>query len=153
MKRFGLSIALTLGLLSIATTPALAQALFEIGDEGFIVPRDRSVVVVPIRVECFSDAEDQTGTATVSLEQEFRGSVVTGTGETTVICDGVARTYFVAVTSADGEFRRGTATASGELTFTNMVCIENPEGEVFCSPFTVRVLAGPEPIQLHVGRP
>lgn len=152
MKRFGLSIALTLSLLGIAATPALAQGVFEIGDEGSIIPRDRSVVIVPVRVECSSDAEDQTGTVVLTLEQEFRGSVVTGTGQTSVTCDGVARTYPVAVTSEDGQFRRGTATVSGELTYTQNVCIENPEREVFCNPFTVRVLAGPEPIQLHVGR-
>jgi hypothetical protein len=138
---------------AIAVAPVAAQQALEISDTGTITARDKTQATVEITVNCVSDPNFPTGTATIDLAQEQRGgAVVTGNGTTVVTCDGVTRTYPVTVTAANGDFRRGSATASGRVTFLYTLCAVNEQGEMFCTTFPMTMFAEPQPIDLRVGR-
>jgi L-asparaginase II len=137
---------------AIAVGPVAGQQALEIADTGTITPGERAQATVVITVNCVADPAFPTGTATIELEQQQRGGVVTGSGTTSVTCDGVTRTYPLAVTAATGDFRRGTATASGQVTFLYTLCAVNEQGEMFCTTFPLTMVAEPQPIGLRVGR-
>ena len=137
---------------AIAAGPVAGQQAFEISDTGTITPGNKAQATVAITVNCVADAAFPTGTATIELEQQQRGVAVTGSGTTSVTCDGVTRTYPLTVIAANGDFRRGTATASGQVTFLYTLCAVNEQGEMFCTTFPTGMIAEPQPIDLRVGR-
>ena len=154
MKTFIRAWVLAAALVGLLAAPAAASEPQQatIGDPGLINPSLRSQVLVPVTVNCVSNVEPRTGVTTVTLTQEYRGTTTTATGQTEVICDGVTRTYLVTVESADGEFRKGSATASATTTFNYEVCAENQYGDRYCSLWPVTMFTDPEPISLRVGR-
>jgi hypothetical protein len=143
-----------LGLIAatLAVGPVAAESVFEISETGTLTPGMKSRATLVFTINCVSDPAYPTGTATVALEQEQRGGVVTGTGTTTVTCDGVTRTYSVTIDATNGEFRRGSATASGEATFLYTLCAVNEQGEMMCFTFPQRMVADSQPVELRVGR-
>ena len=143
-----------LGLLAavVAVSPVAADSVFEISDTGTIAPGVKSQATLTITLNCVSDPAYPTGTATVELSQTQRDGVVSGTGTTTVTCDGVTRTYPVTIETTNGDFRRGTATASGEATFLYTLCAVNEQGEVMCFTSPMRMFAEAQPVELRVGR-
>ena len=155
MRQFSRAWVVALLVLGAFAAPVAASDgpdRLEIGESGTINPSDRTTVVVPVEVHCTSNTESPTGTATVTLTQDYRGSTTTGTGTADVICDGVARTYLVTVTATEGIFRKGPATAKATVGFPYRLCASNGAGDVQCTTFTMTMIPDPEPIALRVGR-
>ena len=146
------SLVLALIAAALAVGPVAAESVFDISDSGTLTPGMKSRATLEVTLNCVSDPAFPTGTLTVNLEQEQRGGVVSGTGTTTVTCDGVTRTYPVTIDATNGDFRRGSATASGEATFLYTLCAVNEQGGTICFTAPMRMFADPQPVELRVGR-
>jgi hypothetical protein len=152
MKKLILAVAIGVACVGLAASPVLAAYSMSFGSTATVFPRDRATVFVPVSVACESD--DGSGTTSVTLTQEQRDStVVTGSGSITVTCDGAVHDYLVPVVAESGVFTRGPATASGQTTFLETVCISHPEFGEECTTVTMTMIADNQTVMVAYGRP
>jgi hypothetical protein len=148
----------------LAVAPVLANSgmSITIGSTATLVEPDKTTLNVPITVTCdnettsFGPSTAASGTVTVTVTQNYKGTSVTGTGSTAITCTGQPQSYVVSVAAGSGTFHPGLATASAsgsaQGTITNRICSSN--GTITtCTYFQQNYVdtgtAGPQPITLR----
>lgn len=136
-------IALSAGLpLAAPAAAAVDTMTVATGSSAPLSTPDRITAFVPVTVACPQMTQQDSGSVTVQLSQTLGSKSTSGSGSTTIICDGASHDYTVAVPTAGADrWRAGAAQVSARASAAGygepyQVCVTSSTGDTQCSTWT-----------------